>query len=68
MKAIINFEKVKKEDNTKIIFDSDIIATSNTEAVILQSKNKNVITISYKEHYYHITLEEIVNGILEHQL
>ena len=60
----LRFEKVKREDNQKIMLDCKLVASSKTGVEVYQSENRNVITAFYKDHYYHVTLEEIVNAML----
>jgi hypothetical protein len=62
--CILRFEKVKAEDNQKVMLGSKRIASSETGVEVYQSENKGVITAVYKEHFYHVTLEEIVNAML----
>lgn len=65
--AKLNYEKVKVEDNTKIMLDSKRVATSDGGIEIFQSENRNVITIIKDGYYYHIILEEIVNAVLREE-
>lgn len=62
--AVVKYKEVKKEDNRKIMLGCDEVATGE-DFKVYQSENRNVLTIDRNGIYYHITIEQIVNGILE---
>ncbi len=61
--AMISFDKVRADLNTKIMLDCTRIA-NGTESQVYQSENRNVITIVCKGFYYHVTLNDILNSLL----
>jgi len=61
--SLLNFEKVRIEDNTKIMIDCEKIADSEGVEVF-QSQNRNVITIKHEGYFYHVILEDLVNAVL----
>ena len=60
----LRFEKVRAEDNQKVMLGCKKIASSETGVEVYQSENRNVITAFYRDYLYHVTLEEIVNAML----
>ena len=60
----LRFEKVRAEDNQKVMLGCKKVASSETGVEVYQSENRNVITAVYKGYFYHVTLEEIVNAML----
>jgi hypothetical protein len=60
----LRFEKVREEDNQKVMLGCKKIASSETGVEVYQSENRNVITAFYRDYLYHVTLEEIVNAML----
>ena len=60
----LRFEKVREEDNQKVMLECKKVASSETGVEVYQSENRNVITAVYKSYFYHVTLEEIVNAML----
>jgi hypothetical protein len=62
--AILEFERVKKEDNRKVMLDCERIATTEDGAEIYQSANRNVITIIKDGIYNHIILQDILDAVL----
>ena len=63
--AELNYEKVKAEDNRRVMLDSKLVATSDGGIKVFQSENRNVITIIKDGYYYHICLEDIVEAVLK---
>ena len=61
---ILEFERVKKEDNRKVMLDCERIATTEDGAEIYQSANRNVITIIKDGIYNHIILQDILDAVL----
>jgi len=62
---MIPYEKVSKELNRRVMLGATQIGIIADGGEVLQSENKNVITISHKGFYYHINLTELVPTILD---
>ena len=62
---MIPYEKVSKELNRRVMLGATQIGIIADGGEVLQSENKNVITISHKGFYYHINLTELVPIILD---
>jgi len=61
--SLLSYEKVRIEDNRKIMLDCTLIAQADNYE-IYQSANRNVITIKHEGYLYHLTLQDIVNSVL----
>ena len=61
--SLLSYEKVKIEENRKIMLGCELIATTDT-CKVFQSENRNVITIEHDGYYYHVTLGDILKSIL----
>ena len=61
--SILNFDKVKVGDNTKVMIDCEKIADGEGLEVF-QSQNRNVITIKHNGYFYHVLIGNIVDAVL----
>jgi hypothetical protein len=61
--SLLSYEKVKIEDNRKVMMDCELIAEAKSYK-IWQSQNRNVITIEHDGYYYHLTLQDLINSVL----
>ena len=64
--AIFSYEMVSKEENRKVMLGFTKIAHTDSGVEVWQSENRNVITVVYKDFMYHITLQQIINGMIGH--
>lgn len=64
----LHFEKVEKDKNSKVMFDCEQVASGEMNDgrgfFVLQSANRNVITIECEGFYNHIILSEIIDRVL----
>lgn len=62
----LRFDRVKIEDNRKVMLGCTLIAHADETGVkVYQSENRNVITVEHNGHFSHIILTDIVNQVLE---
>ena len=61
--CIVPYEKVVEEQNGRIMLGATEIGTV-AGGKVLQSSNRNVITICHKGFYYHVNITDIVSAIL----
>lgn len=61
--CIVPYEKVAEEQNGRIMLGATEIGTV-AGGKVLQSSNRNVITICHKGFYYHVNITDIVSAIL----
>lgn len=61
--CIVPYEKVAEEQNGRIMLGATEIGTV-AGGKVLQSSNRNVITICLKGFYYHVNITDIVSAIL----
>jgi len=66
MICTLRFERVKKEENRKVMYKCETIADTDSGVKVVQSPNKNVITIIHNGYMNHVILEDVVNQVLEH--
>ena len=64
--AIFSYDMVEEKENRKVMLDCTKVASTETGADVYQSGNRNVITVCYKGFMYHITLQQIVEGMIGH--
>ena len=64
--AIFSYEMVSVPDNRKVMLGCIKIAHTDSGAEVWQSENMNVITVIYKGFMYHITLQQIIDGMISH--
>ena len=62
----IPFEKVLKTKNGRMMLGCETIGTLPYGKVV-QSANKNVLTICHKDFYFHINITDIVSAILSQE-
>ena len=64
---MLNFEKVKIEDNKKVMCDMEKIAVAENLAEdieVYQSQNRNLITVKHNGYFYHLLMGQIVDAVL----
>ena len=62
----LRFERVKIEDNRKVMLGCTLIAHADETGVkIYQSENRNVITVEHDGFFNHVILTDLVNRVLE---
>jgi len=61
--SMIKFDKIKVEDNRKVMLGSEKIA-SGEGFEVFQSENRNVITVKHGGYFYHVLLSQIVDAVL----
>lgn len=64
----LHFERVLEKDNQKIMLECEKVAEGvlddGREFSVVQSKNRNVITIIFDGFYNHVILKEIISKVL----